>query len=468
MPTDLRDGAKPREGSCPATCDADGTIASPSRRVGPSALPEQRLPRFLARAFLPTLRAPVTTPPKPRPRALPLVLLPIALAACADGGSEDRPQSAVRIAANHHLYWFRSLPGFGTFPVVPNAVFPGRGTLSLADDSTYRITQSGSTSSPDRYALATDGALTIFNTGTGRDPTILFRGAYGLVGDNGNYFFTDRVSSGSSTSVGMYFGTRVVAGQVELEGPWHLLSLHVLFANNALISPDNVARAASGAITVAAGAAGAVRSISGTGRESNGNTLTFGGSIQNLLQNGNGDGSCNLTVDYANGTTTDSRVFAAAAGRGIVAAIDADETDGEAGLLFLVRKFDAPATPVDLTRVAGEFLVGGHTVFVNPTNAGSDSFVGVLTLTTPDNAGDGGFRLDAEGHQGIDFSYTGTYRIAADGGITLTVNGTNETWNAALNPSYDTLVLVDAVVEQRQNNAPELNLLVGIRRRPPQ
>lgn len=395
----------------------------------------------------------------------PLLLLLLPLAGCADGGTEDRPQSDVRIAANHHLFWFRTLPGFGTFPVKPEAVFSGRGVLALADDSTYRITQTGGTSAPDRYAIARDGALSIYQTGSGRDPTIVFRGAYGLIGDNANYHFTDRISAGNSTSIGVYYGTKVVPGQIELAGGWHLLSLHVIFAGSSLISPDNVARAARGGVSVTAGGPGTERTLSGTGRESTGNTLTFGGTIQNLLQNGNGDGTCNLTVAYGNGTSNDSRVFAAAAGRGIVAALDSDEADGESGMLFLVRKFDAPGSPVDPTRVGGEFLVGGHTIFVNPTNSGADTFIGLLTLATPDGTGQGGFRLDAQGHRGIDFSYSGTYQLAADGGMTLAVSGTNESWFAALNQSYDTLVLVDDVIETRANNAPELNLLVGVRRK---
>jgi hypothetical protein len=130
--------------------------------------------------------------------------------------------------------------------------------------------------------------------------------------------------------------------------------------------------------------------------------------------------------------------------------------------LVLVRKFDVPAAPIDSVRVPGTFVVGGHTLFVNPSNSGSDAFVGTITLTAQ-----GAFRLDAIGSQGQDFSYTGQYTLAADGGLAITVSGTNESWFAAIDRSYNTLVFVDDFVETRANNTPELNLGFAVRKRPP-
>ena len=70
-------------------------------------------------------------------------------------------------------------------------------------------------------------------------------------------------------------------------------------------------------------------------------------------------------------------------------------------------------------REIGRFLVGGETLFVNPSNCGSDAFVGVVTL-----GAQGAFKLDAVGNSGQDFSYAGTWTLAADGGLTLTISGT--------------------------------------------
>src|SRR5262245_623360 len=399
-----------------------------------------------------------------RPFHLPLLLL---MPAGGEGGKTEIPQSEVQIGDNHHLLWFRSLPGFGAAATRAEAIFSGHGVLAMANDSTYRIQLPTGTTAPERYALANDGALSIFNTGTGREPSTVFRGAYRLVGSDPDLFFTDRVSAGSSTSIGLYYGTRVKVGQVELEGGWHLISLHVMLSTGGSLTARNVARAAHGEVSSGAGAPGTLRPVSGTGTE-NGNdasttaAVTFTGSIQNLLDNTDtGDGTCNLTVAYENvGSTADARVFRAVAGTDIVLALDDDETDGETGVLFLVRKFDAPATPAVIASIAGDYLLGGYTVFVNPTNNGSDSFVGTLSLTAQ-----GAFRLDAVGHQGIDFSYTGTYTATADGRLTLSVAGTNETWTAAINRTYDSLVLIDDVVENRSNNLPELNLAIGLRKK---
>ena len=378
---------------------------------------------------------------------------------CADGGKEDTPQSEVKIAASHHLFGFRSLGGFGTFPVQPEVVVTDRGVLNLFDDSTYTITRPSGTSGADRYALAKDGAFSIYVTGGGREPSVVFRGGYSLNDALANLCFTDRVSTPNSQSLGLYYGTKVTAGQIELEGAWHVLSLHTIFGQT-LLSPDNVGRAASGALSIAAGAPGTARAISGSGTQGTA-TVTFGGTIQNVLQNNVGDGTCNLTMSFQlTGQTADSRVMYAAANNNTVMALDADETDGEAGMVFLVRKFDAPATPVDPVRATGTFLVGGHTLFVNPTNCGSDSFVGTVTL------GSGGaFRLDAVGSNGQDFSYIGTYTLSVDGGMSIAISGTNETWFGAIDRDYNTFTFVDAFLETRSNNQPELNLGVGVRKK---
>jgi hypothetical protein len=125
-----------------------------------------------------------------------------------------------------------------------------------------------------------------------------------------------------------------------------------------------------------------------------------------------------------------------------------------------VRKFDPPTTQIDSVRVPGVFFVGGHTFFVNPTNSGSDSFVGTVTLSAPD-----GFRLDAVGNSGQDFSYAGGYTLSSDGRITISINGTNETWTAAIDRSYNTFVFVDDFVESRSNGIPELNIGLGVRQK---
>lgn len=399
-----------------------------------------------------------------RPKLSPLLCL-LLLPACAQGGKDERPASEVKLSANHHMFGLRGLAGFGAFPVPNTAIFPDRGTLSLIDDATYTITRPTGTTSPDYYAMARGGALSLYVSGSGRDPTVVFKGAYGLVPANAEFCFTDRVSTSSSPSLGLYFGTRKIIGQAELEGGWHVLSLHVVFAaSTADRTTENVGRGVHGGISISGGAPGTQRTISGTGRQSADSGLfrdiAFGGTIQNLLDNaGQGDGTCNLRLDYTTAGVTDQRDCFAAAGQDIVLGLDADETDGEAGFVCLVRKFDPPAVPLDTTRIGGRFLVGGHTLFVNPNNSGCDAFIGTVTLTSQ-----GAFRLDAVGSRGIDFAYSGSFTIAPDGALTITISGTNETWFGAIDRDYNTFVFLDDFVETRSNSSVrELNLGIGVR-----
>jgi hypothetical protein len=387
---------------------------------------------------------------------VPLLLM----SACANGGEEDQPQSQVTVAASHHMFALRSLAGFGALPVATTAVVTESGLINLFDDSTYTVTQATGTSGADRYAIENDGAFTLFITGNSNEPSTAFLGGYSLVANQPDYFFTDRVTTNNSPRIGMFFGTRVITGQVELEGGWHLLSLHTIF-DQSFLSPNSIGRGAHGAVSISAGAPGTVRTISGTGFQGT-SALTLGGSIQNLLDtNSAGDGSVNLTVSYQlAGQTADSRIIESAATPNVVFGLDKNNGDGEAGFFTMIRKFNAPTTPVDSVRVPGTFLVGGHTLFVNPSNPGSDTFVGTVTLTAQ-----GAFRLDAVGSSGADFQYIGTYALAADGGMVISINGTNETWFAAIDLTYNTFAFIDDFEELRSNNTPELNFGFGVRRK---
>ena len=52
-------------------------------------------------------------------------------------------------------------------------------------------------------------------------------------------------------------------------------------------------------------------------------------------------------------------------------------------------------------------------------------------------------------------------------GQSLSINGTNETWFAAIDKSYNTFVFVDDFREIRANNTPELNFGFGVRENTP-
>ena len=86
--------------------------------------------------------------------------------------------------------------------------------------------------------------------------------------------------------------------------------------------------------------------------------------------------------------------------------------------------------------------------------------------STTSGTAPGAFRLEAEGSQGIDFSYTGTYTVAPDGSLAISIDGTNEIWNGAIDREYKTVMLVDDFQETRSNGQIELNFAIGVRQKP--
>ena len=404
-----------------------------------------------------------------RQRPFVLLLLATCLAACADGGKEDRPKSEVRFSNQNHLFGFKTLRGFGAFPVQPTVVFTDRGTLNLFDDSTYTVARTGGTSTKQDYELDADGKLAMYLLGAGNEPSTVFYGGYGRVGaddllepgDTPDYFFTDRVSTPNSQAIGVFYGTKKIDAAIDLRDGWHCFSLHTVF-NASVQAPDNVGRAMHGNVAFAGATADALLGISGTGFQSDSNgapsSIALGGSIRFELDGPAGDGTCQLTFQYDG----DNRVMRAATSGNVVHALDDDETDGEAGMALMVREFDDSTitTALDEDDVDGTFYVGGQTLFVNPSNMGSDTFIGTVTLST-----NGGFRLEGLGNQGVDFTYTGDWTASPDGKLTINVNGTNETWHGAIDRTYNTLVICDDFTETRSSNQIELNLMLGVRKK---
>jgi hypothetical protein len=377
-----------------------------------------------------------------------LALLPLGTA-CSEGGGDDRPSSEVTIAASHQMFGSRGRPLFNKFPVDPLFMLSDRGTLILRDDSSYTVKQDAGTSSPQRYTIEKDGTFTVTVPVSNRPAPTHFVRAYALEGDTQAYFFTDRFAQNSNDAVGLIWGTRLVTGTPDLEGDWHVFSQHVIFSQSQVQDPDNVGRTMAGTIAI-----DSTGNITGAGKESTKADLTFTGSAQSFA-----DGAVTLTLVYTEGTNKDSRVFRAGNSNAIILGLDEDETDGETGLIGLLEKRTGAK---DLTKFAGSYTIGMHTIFVNPVRAGIDGAVGTITFNEQ-----GGFKLDATGQQtgaAKAFSYSGNYTLADDGTLVLTVGGTSETWMGAVDQEYKVLLVADNFVESRSGNEPpELNLFLGIR-----
>lgn len=368
------------------------------------------------------------------------------LGACAQGGGAKRPASEVKIAASHHLFGFLGATRLA-FPIDPKRIFTDRGTLVFKSDGTYGVKRPGQAEGTDDYALAKDGTLSMLVSQGPRRPKIRFSGAYGLEGDTGHYYFVDRFTTSSAPNVGLFWGTKLVSGTADLQGGWHVFTHHMIFAKSQVLDPDNVGRAMAGTVTV--DKAGALK---GQGFESTKATLVLGGSVKTFA-----DGRVDVVLKLSDKQSSDERTFLSGAAPNLVLGLDETESDGESGLLAMVRKRTGKA---DLARLAGDYHVGMHTIFVDASRAGTDAATGLVSISSS-----GALRLEAVGSDAQKFTYTGKVALSDDGALKITIDGTKETWAGAVDQGYHTLVIADNFVEQRSGNKPaELNLMLALRK----
>jgi hypothetical protein len=383
--------------------------------------------------------------------------LVIVLFGCAQGGDTVLPQAQVKLSANHNI-WTMSTPRvFSDFPIPATESLEFSGTLLMRDDSKYEVELMGAAGTTDSYALRSSGELSIFATPT-NGSAIQYLGAYGLAGDTGVYFFTDRFATKPSDAISFFWGTRISAAAPDLTGDWHVFTQHVIHATSQTLNPNNVGRTLAGTLHIDAAAA-----VTGDGAESTKAAIELSGTAPSFA-----DGRVNLSLDFQDAQSTDHREFkcSAATATGqtkphVVLGLDSDLSDGEAGLVALIAERDR-GTPADPTQLAGKYYFGMQTIFVDAAHPGADIAAGVLEFSAT------GFNLEGVGAGNIDFTYTGTYTLADDGTIDLTVSGTNETWKGAVDQEYKTVVIADNFIEARPAaKLPELNLLIGIRQVPP-
>lgn len=375
-----------------------------------------------------------------------LVLTPflIGLPACSDGGEEDRPQSDVQIARNHHVVGIIGNRAFSAYPLLPTRVSPLVGEIEMNADSAY-ILRSAGQSQEDRYALEQDGELTLFQTRTNAS-TLVYRGAYGLADDTGNLFFTDRITE----NVGLYFGVPLITGTPDLTalaGDWHAFSLHALFAAaTSLPSVTEVGRAFAGTATLAADG-----TVTGSGSEtlSPSAALPIAGTLR-AFQNSS------FTLDLTYGS--DTRTFEGGGNDNTIVLAGTDESgDGAAGLAALMRK---RTTAPDFTSLQGIYDVGGWFLYVDPAEIAFDAAVGSIELTL-----NGDFLLDVRNNAGGDLRFDGSFTFTADGALNFDLDNPNENWLGAVDAGNDTLIFVDNTSSATGEGRRTLRFFVAIRRK---
>lgn len=366
--------------------------------------------------------------------------------ACSTGGGEDRPQSAVQITANHHLFGLSGRTAFASFPVTSGEVTALAGLFLMESNGTYQIREGGNTLLSDAYALEESGALSVFIR-QNNAPTIRFRGGYGLEGDTGYLFFNDRVGR-----VGMFMGTRVVPGTADpmaMAGDWHLFTTSVLFSAASLPAFDEVGRSFAGSLSLLDDG-----SFTGSGFESTSSaaSLPISGNLAPFAE-----GTFDFNVDFAG----DNRGYDAGGDTSLIFGADQDQSDGASGLMAMMRKRSGIA---DLAEIAGTYTLGIFTIFLDPSASGLCSAVGTLEMTE-----NGDFRVVAIDNRGMTFGYDGTFTTSDTdfGSLRLDVPSTSETWLGAVDENYQTLVIIDNFKEVRASNQVELSMLVALRPVPP-
>ncbi len=371
-----------------------------------------------------------------------LLLATLLLLGCAEGGKENRPISEVIVAANHHLFAHGGSIGFTSFPLLATEVQAQQGDMLLRSDSSYQV----SGGSLQDYFIQQNGALTLAWPVPGRGPTN-FLGAYAHLSMSQVFFFTDRFAPNNAPNVRLFWGTQTLTTTPDPQGDWHVFSQHAIHSASPVLDPDNVGRSMAGSISISATGV-----VSGTGTESTGASLTLPGTATAFV-----DGKVSLILDYVDNLGADNRVFDCGLNHNVILGLDDEQkSPGESGLIGLLRH---RSTAPDPALLEGTYDLGIHTLFVDPTDAGTDAANGSITFNAL-----GGFQLSGTGvlgGQGVTFSYAGTYSLQADGGITFTVGGSNQTWKGAIDEEYEVLLIADIAVEAGLN--PELNLMLGLR-----
>ena len=370
-------------------------------------------------------------------------LLGVLALGCAKGADEKQLQSEIKISETHHLVGIIGSTAFAAFPVTDGEVGPLSGLLETFDDSRYAIRAAGSVLREDSYALAANGAFKLLQARS-QQSTLVYTGAYGFEGNTKNLFFTDRITN----HVGLYVGLPRVVGtpdMASLAGSWHMLSMQVLFADAAALpSIHEVGRAFAGSVSLAADG-----SITGQGSESRvpSAQLPVTATLRAFQ-----DGAFKLDADFGG----DARRFEGGGTANLIAVVGLDgQGDRASGLCALLRH---RSTPIDSSKLAGTYDIGGWTLVLNPSAAGFDATLGSLELTA---AGD--FDLRLRSNRGDDLSYDGDFSAKDDGSLSFDVTRPNETWLAAVDQDYRTLVMIDNVTA----SSGAIQMLIAIRRKAP-
>lgn len=377
------------------------------------------------------------------PVALILLLLPLA---CSSGGDDENIRPELTISSTSHFFGLSGRTTFQSFPVTSGEVSPLVGLLIMGADGRFQIRVDGTNLADDAYELEADGTLQL-RLSQPNAPTVVWKGAYGLSGDSGDLFLSDRVSE-----VGLYLGTAALPGTADplaMAGDWHLFTNNVIFSQVALPDSDEIGRAFAANIVLADDG-----SFTGSGFESTSPlaTLPTSGTVAPFA-----DGTFVVNADVGGVT----RIFSAGGDTNLVLGADDDESNGDAGLMAMMRHRSAVA---DLVELAGTYQLGSWDILVAPNDSGFCSTLGSLEITE-----NGDFKINVVNNFGAPISIDGTFTTSDTefGGLLFDVpipgSSLTETWRGAVDEDYKTIVMLDNFKEVRQDGQAALRFYVGVR-----
>ncbi len=359
---------------------------------------------------------------------LPLILLLVSLAACSKGG--EKTTSPVKIAESFTFFGVGGKAAISDFPVPLKFGLHDSGVLTFTNNGEYTVKRPGKPASRAfPYKLDKDGFLELSVSSLSRWPgaldltnkSALFfidrRRRTRIIGDNAPYF---------------YLGVPKIKGTPKLESKWNAFGDEMVFAaKGAKGIPENVARGFSGDLQIdKAGSVTKGSWIDSTG--SKGGLVLVTGKTRSFA-----DGELDATLDLKGGSQTGVRSYSGQAGKHLIVLLDEDASkDQTIGMLVLVRQ----RPKVDIKKLAGTWMVGGHTLFTKAKASGVDAANGELTLGT-----NGTWTLRVTGIRGAPFEYRGTFKAGADGKVLFKEDNQARDWVGGVDPDGRFLVISDNI-----------------------
>jgi hypothetical protein len=379
---------------------------------------------------------------------LPLLLLLVSFAACSKGG--EKTTSPIKVSESFTFFGLGGKAAITEFPIPLKFGVHDSGVLRFNNSGEYTVKRPGKPASRAfPYKLQADGFLELSVSSLSRWP-----GAIDLEKKSALFFIDRRRRTRNVGDNAPYFYLAVpkIQGTPKLESKWNAFGDEMVFAKKGAKGiPENVARGFAGDIVIdKAGSITKGSWIDSTG--SKGGLVLVTGKTRSFA-----DGELDATLDLKGGSQTGVRSYSGQAGKHLIVLLDENASkDQTIGILILVRQ----RPKVDIKKLAGTWLVGGHTLFTQAKASGVDAANGELKL-----GANGTWTLRVTGIRGAPFEYRGTFKAGADGKVLFKEDNQARDWVAGVDPDGRFLVMSDNIAPANiRSKDSEVGLYFAIRK----